>query len=186
MHSEPPPKHSANAKAVGVYLEDPRSLFVPWTIASIFSAADIVFLVTVLPFSVCRCVAHMSNRFSKRFSSSQTAAPSSSASSLSSLCVEPWVSAYESVTIVIRACRSCRGDESRLRFASALLLRHSGSNSAISVFRWAHRSLDSGPGAPKKLMADSAAPKCLAVAIAGRALMLSARSNESRRNLQGE
>jgi len=49
MHSEPPPKDSANAKAVGVSLEDPRSLFVPWTISSIFSAADIVFLVTVLP-----------------------------------------------------------------------------------------------------------------------------------------
>jgi hypothetical protein len=49
MHSEPPPKDSANAKAVGVYLEDPRSLFLPWTLASIFSAADIVFLVTVLP-----------------------------------------------------------------------------------------------------------------------------------------
>jgi len=49
MHSEPPPKDSANAKAVGVSLEDPRSLFVPWTISSIFSAADIVFLVTMLP-----------------------------------------------------------------------------------------------------------------------------------------
>ena len=49
MHSEPPPKDSANAKAVGIYLEDPRSLFVPWTMSSFFSAADIVFLVTVLP-----------------------------------------------------------------------------------------------------------------------------------------
>jgi hypothetical protein len=48
-HSEPPPKDSANAKAVGVYLQDPSSLFVPWTMASFFSAADIVFLVTVLP-----------------------------------------------------------------------------------------------------------------------------------------
>src|SRR5260370_38752981 len=42
-YSEPPPKDSANAKAVGVYLEDPSSLFVPWTTASFFSAADIVF-----------------------------------------------------------------------------------------------------------------------------------------------
>src|SRR5690349_3219510 len=49
MHSEPPPKDSANAKAVGIYLEDPRSLFVPWTMPSSLSAADIVFLVTVLP-----------------------------------------------------------------------------------------------------------------------------------------
>jgi hypothetical protein len=49
MHSEPPPKDSANAQAVGVYPEDPSSLFVPWTMASFFSAGDIVFLVTVLP-----------------------------------------------------------------------------------------------------------------------------------------
>ena len=49
MHSEPPPKDSANAKAVGICLEDPSSPFVSWTMASFFSAADIVFLVTVLP-----------------------------------------------------------------------------------------------------------------------------------------
>src|SRR5579864_4985088 len=49
MYSEPPPKDSANAKTVGEYLEDPSSLFVPpWTMASFFSVADIVFLVTVL------------------------------------------------------------------------------------------------------------------------------------------
>jgi hypothetical protein len=47
-HSEPPPKDSANAKAVGAYLEDSSSLFVLWTMASLFSAADIVFLVIVL------------------------------------------------------------------------------------------------------------------------------------------
>src|SRR6266478_9862324 len=48
MYSEPPPKDPANAKAVGVCLEDPSSLFVPRTMASLFSAAEIVFLVTVL------------------------------------------------------------------------------------------------------------------------------------------
>jgi hypothetical protein len=34
---------------------------VPWTVPSFLSAADIVFLVTVLSSHVYRCVAHMSN-----------------------------------------------------------------------------------------------------------------------------
>jgi hypothetical protein len=55
-------------RPVGVYLEDPISIFVPWTMASFFSLADIVFSSLCSPLSVCRCVAHISNRLSKRFS----------------------------------------------------------------------------------------------------------------------
>jgi hypothetical protein len=65
-HSEPP-KDSANAKADGVYLEDPSSLFVPWTMASFFSAADIVFLVTVLSSHVSLRSSYQQLIFQTRF-----------------------------------------------------------------------------------------------------------------------
>jgi len=66
-HSEPPPKDSANAKAIGVYLEDLSSLFVPWTMASFFSAADIVFLVTVLSSHVSPRSSYQQLIFQTRF-----------------------------------------------------------------------------------------------------------------------
>jgi hypothetical protein len=66
-YSEPSPKASANAKAGGVYLEDPSSLFVPWTMASFFSAADIVFLVTVLSSHVSPRSSYQQLIFQTRF-----------------------------------------------------------------------------------------------------------------------
>jgi hypothetical protein len=47
-HSEPPPKDSANAKAVDVYLEDSCSLFLLLPIDPLFSTAELVLLVTVI------------------------------------------------------------------------------------------------------------------------------------------
>jgi hypothetical protein len=67
MYSEPPPKDSANAKTVGEYLEDPSSLFVPWTMASFFSVADIVFLVTLLSSHVSLRSSYQQLIFQTRF-----------------------------------------------------------------------------------------------------------------------
>jgi hypothetical protein len=80
-------------------------LVVDW----LFSTADIVFLVTVLSSHVSLRSSYQQLIFQTRFTV-KNCSLISSASLLSSVCAEPWTSVYEVVTIVMRACGSCRGD----------------------------------------------------------------------------